>query len=92
MVEYCTFVKEDCIPDCIYTPFIGFVFVEEAYRGNRISQKLINKALNYAKEKGFSSVYICSDENGLYEKYSFKKICKAKDHWGNEEQIFKILI
>lgn len=68
------------------------MFVEEAYRGNRISQKLINKALNYAKEKGFSSVYICSDENGLYEKYSFKKICKAKDHWGNEEQIFKILI
>lgn len=92
IVGYCTFVKNDCIPECIYTPFIGFVFVGEPYRGNRLSGKLIEKVLEYAKKIRFSEVYICSEEQGLYEKYGFKKMGEAKDYWGNMEQIFRIKI
>jgi hypothetical protein len=36
---YCKFVKKDCILNVDYTPYIGFVFVGEPYRGNRISEK-----------------------------------------------------
>ena len=38
---YCTFTKIDCIPDVAYTPYIGFLFVGEEYRGHRLSEKLI---------------------------------------------------
>jgi hypothetical protein len=34
---YCTVSKTDCIPDVPYTPYIGFMFVGEPFRGNRIS-------------------------------------------------------
>lgn len=87
---YCTFVKIDCIPDVDYTPFIGYMFVGEEYRGRRLSQQLINQALEYAKTLGFTKVYISSGEKGLYEKYGFSKIDDKKDFQGRDEQVFAI--
>ena len=55
---YCTVAKTDCIPDVPYTPYIGFVFVGEKFRGNRISQKLIIEAMAYAKKLGFKKFII----------------------------------
>jgi predicted GNAT family N-acyltransferase len=85
---YCTLAKSDCIPDIAYTPYIGFVFVEEQYRGNRFSEKLIFSALAYAKELGFDKVYLVSDHVNLYEKYGFVKIDEKKAPWGAMETIF----
>lgn len=90
MAGYCTLSKTDCIPDVAYTPFISFVFVGEPDRGSRLSQRLIEAALQYAKTIGFSRVYLVSGERGLYEKYGFQKREDRKDFWGNEEQIFVI--
>lgn len=86
---YCTFTKTDFIPDVAYTPYIGFLFVGEEYRGQRLSEKLIQQVLEYAKKVGFTKVYLVSGEKGLYEKYGFVKIEEGKDSWG-EEQIFSI--
>ena len=44
---YCTVSKTDCIANIPYTPYIGFLFVDEAYRGHRLSQKLISYAMAY---------------------------------------------
>lgn len=89
---FCTLAKTDCIPDVPYTPYIGFVFVGEPYRGKRLSQRLIQCALGYAKSTGFTKVYLVSGEQGLYEKYGFVKIKDAKDRWGRDEQIFTITV
>lgn len=78
---YCTLSKNDCIPDVPYTPYIGYVFVDEAYRGNRCSQRLINAALMYAKELGFEKVYLVSDHINLYEKCGFIKIDEKPALW-----------
>lgn len=88
IVGFCTFTKTDCIPSVDFFPFIGFVFVKEVYRGNRISQQLIKAALNYAKEIGFNEVFLVSSEKGLYEKYGFQKIDETVDTYGNIQQIF----
>ncbi|WP_221469436.1 GNAT family N-acetyltransferase [Cohnella nanjingensis] len=85
---YCTLAKTDCIPDISYTPYIGFMFVGEQYRGNRISEKLILSALAYAKELGFDKVYLVSDHVNLYEKYGFVKIDEKEAPWGVMETIF----
>ncbi len=85
---YCTLAKTDCIPDVAYTPYIGFVFVGEEYRGHRLSERMLNCATDYAKKIGFAKVFLVSGERGLYEKYGFVKIDYKKDFWGNDEQIF----
>lgn len=85
---YCTVAKTDCIPDVPYTPYIGFVFVGEKFRGNRISQKLIIEAMAYAKKLGFKEIYLISDHENLYEKYGFSVIDKKTAYWGAEEKIY----
>lgn len=87
VVGFCTITKTDCIPNCLYTPWIGFVFVDEKYRGNRTSQKMIEKALKYAKTKDFKKVYISTQEENLYEKYGFVQIDTLKNHRDTLEKI-----
>jgi predicted GNAT family N-acyltransferase len=85
---YCTFAKKDCIPNPDYTPYIGFVFVGEPYRGNRISEKMICSVIEYAKQINFNKIYIVSGEINLYEKYGFIKIDQKMADYGKEAQIF----
>lgn len=89
---YCTLTKTDTIPDISYTPYIGFVFVAEEYRGRRISEQMINFALAYAKTIGFKEVYLVSREKGLYEKYGFVKIGQKENTIGDDDQIFRIIV
>jgi GNAT superfamily N-acetyltransferase len=89
---YCTLTQTDCIPDVNYTPYIGYMFVGEEHRGHRLSERLIKKALEYARTIGFIKVYLVSGEKNLYEKYGFIKIDDKKDIWGREEQIYSIKI
>ena len=85
---YCTVAKTDCIPDVCYTPYIGFLFVDEEYRGNRLSQKLIQYSMDYLKQAGFDKVYLLSDHENLYEKYGFHVIDRKIAPWGSEEKIY----
>jgi ribosomal protein S18 acetylase RimI-like enzyme len=89
---YCTFAKTDCIPDVEYSPYIGFIFVGEQYRGNRLSEKMILTVMDYAKELNFSEVYIVSDHINLYEKFGFEKIDERKDSFDRPEKIYRRLI
>ena len=44
IVGYCTFLKEDYYPENRYWPCISSVFVDERYRGRRISHRMIEAA------------------------------------------------
>ncbi len=88
IVGFCTVTKEDCLPNTTYSPYIGFMFVDENYRGNRISEKLIFNAISYIKELNFEKVYLISDHINLYEKYGFIKIDEQIDSAGNSQTIF----
>ncbi len=85
---YCTVAKTDCIPDVCHTPYIGYLFVDEACRGNRLSQNLIQYSMDYLKQIGFDKVYIVSDHENLYEKYGFCVIDRKIAPWGSEEKIY----
>ena len=88
---YCTFTEKDELPEgCGFSPFIGFVFVDEQYRGRRISEKMIRQALAYAGTVGFRAVYILSGEQGLYEKYGFRKIGDCRTTYRTTDQLFTI--
>lgn len=87
---YCTFTKTDCIPDVDYTPYLGYLFVGEEYRGQRLSEGFIIKVLEYAKTVGFDKVYLVSDHINLYEKYGFVKVDEKPAPWdlNKSETIF----
>lgn len=85
---YCTVAKKDCIPNVPYTPYIGYMFVNERYRGNRLSQKLISHAMSYLRTLGFQQVFLVSDHENLYEKYGFKVIDRKLAPWGEIEKIY----
>ncbi|MDT2849842.1 GNAT family N-acetyltransferase [Vagococcus carniphilus] len=80
LVCFCTVSKVDGLADNTFTPFIGYVFVGETYRGKRVSQQLLSYAEAYLKELGFQSIYIVSGEIGLYEKYGYKKNKGLRDY------------
>lgn len=90
IVGFCTFYEKDALPeDSGYTPFIGFVFVDENSRGKRVSEKMIDEACKYAKDIGFEAMYIVSGEHGLYEKYGFEKIDELETIYGDVDQLFE---
>lgn len=81
---YCTLTEKDCLPQLPYTPYIGYVFVGEPYRGERLSGLLLEAAMQYAESLGFHSVYLISDHRGLYEKYGFIRVDERPAPWNPE--------
>ena len=88
IIWFCTFTKEDWIPDCDYSPFVWFIFVDENHRWKRVSEKMINAVEKYAKTLNFKKLYIVSDHKGLYEKYWFEKCDEKADDLWRIETIF----
>ena len=86
---YCVFAEKDELPEEYgFSPFIGFVYVDEKYRGRRISGQMIHEVVRYAGTLGFRKVYLMSGEHGLYEKYGFEKIGEYRTIFGTMDQLF----
>lgn len=87
LAAFVTLAKKDCIIDEALYPWIGFVYTFPEYRGNRYSQRLIRYAENQAVKDGYSRVYICTNHEGLYEKYGFIYMESREDCWGDMSRI-----
>lgn len=88
VVGYCTFLKEDYYPENRYWPWISSVFVDEAARGQRVSHRMVDAAVAYARSRGFSKVYIPSDMEGFYEKCGFHLIDRMVNYGGDTDTIY----
>ncbi len=88
IIGYCSFLKEDYYPENRYFPWISSIFVDESARGRRVSHKMIETVIAYAKENNFSKVYIPSDMIGFYEKCGFTPIDSLKNYGGDIDTIF----
>ena len=90
---FCTFANKDEISEEYgFTPFVGFMFVDEKYRGHRLSERLIEVSCGYARAQGYKMVYVMSGEIGLYEKYGFKKIGDYETIYGTVDQLFSKML
>lgn len=86
---FCTFTEKDELPEkYAFSPFIGFMFVEERYRGKRLSERMISQVGAYARGLGYDKIYIMSGEIGLYEKYGFQKLGDYETIYGSVDQLF----
>jgi len=85
---FCALIKPQGFPGLEYTPLIKWLFVEEKYRGQRLSQKLIDTACDYAKKLGYDQIFLTTWHEGLYEKYGFVKICDKEVRDGYIEGVY----
>lgn len=69
-------------------PWITSIFVAEDYRGNRISEKLIDFANEYAKSKGFKRTYIPSEHIGLYEKFGYQYLRDITNYANETDRLY----
>ena len=88
IIGYCSFLREDYYPENRFYPWISSVFVDEKSRGEKVSHKMIEAAIVYAKAHGFKKVYIPSDMKGFYEKCGFKPIDELKSYGGDMDTVF----
>lgn len=80
--------KTDYYPLPEIYPWISCVFVSEDYRGNRISEKLIDFANEYAKECGFARTYIPSEHIGLYEKFGYHYLNDITNYGNGTDRLY----
>lgn len=85
---FCTLAAEDGLVDDERTPFIGYVYVDERFRGRRLSEHMIRVAEDRARAAGFTRMYIRSGEEGLYEKYGYAPCGVGRDRHGEVETVF----
>ena len=81
-------LKTDYYPLPEIYPWVSSIFVSEAYRGHRISGKLIDAANDYVRSLGFSRSYIPSEFMGLYEKYGYRYLKEIENYGGGIDHLF----
>lgn len=92
VVGMVSLLKTDYYPLPDFQPWISCLFVDEAYRGHRLSARLIETAERYAKELGFECAFIPSDFTGLYEKYGYTHTNDIRNYGGGMDHLYvKIL-
>ena len=88
IVGMATFMMTDYYPLPEIFPWVSSVFVDEAYRGRRISGLLIGRANEYAKSLGYERTYIPSSFFGLYEKYGYRYLRDIVNYGGEVDHLF----
>ena len=88
IIGFCTFLETDYYPENRYFPWISSIFVDEKFRGNKVSFAMIENAIEHAKLWNFNKVYIPSDMVGFYEKCGFEKIDEPMNYSGDTDNIF----
>lgn len=88
IVGMASVMKTDYYPLPEIFPWISSIFVSEAYRGNRISGRLIEAANEYALKIGFERTYIPSEHAGLYEKYGYRYVKDIVNYGGGTDRLY----
>lgn len=81
-------MKTDYYPLPEIYPWVTGIFVTEAYRGHRISERLVNFANAYAMQCGFDRTYIPTDHVGLYEKYGYRYLREIVNYGGGTDRLY----
>ena len=88
IVGMASVLKTDYYPLPEIFPWVSCVFVEKPYRGQRISEKLIDAANRYAKEQGFKKSYIPTEHKGLYERYGYTYVKDIVNYGGGTDRLY----
>ena len=81
-------MRTDYYPLPEVCPWVSCVFVDEKYRGHRLSGELISAANGYLRARGFARSYIPSEFAGLYEKYGYTYLRDIVNCGGGTDRLY----
>ena len=88
IVGFYQFIRHEPIRNTESTPWLSSIFIDEAYRGQRLSELFLLHGRIRAGKLGFREVYISTDHIKLYEKFGFREIGLDIDKWGFPTKIY----
>ena len=88
IVGMVTVMKSDYYPLPEIFPWVSTLFVSEEYRGQRISERLIDFANQYARTIGFDKTYIPTEHIGLFEKYGYGYVRDIVNYGGDTDRLY----
>ena len=91
LAAFLSFCDKDEIDAPELKPWIGFVFTFPKWRGQHLAGKLIDYCCSILAPKLYpeeQSVFVSTDEIGLYEKYGFIYKSQMKNVWGSESRVY----
>ena len=90
LAAFCTYAEKDDIPDTDLTPWLGYVYTFPDYRGRRLMGRLICRAKELARNDGHETLWVATNETGLYEKYGAQYFGDMKDRRGGDSRIYRM--
>lgn len=88
IVGMATLMKTDYYPLPEIFPWVSTLFVDEGYRGHRISEELIDEANRYAKQLGFDRTYIPTEYTDLYERYGYRYVRDIVNYGNGVDRLY----
>ena len=82
-------ITNDFISRMDLYPWVCAVYIEKDFRGHSYGSILLERAKEDAKGNGFTSLYLCTDHVGYYEKYDFKFIATGYHPWGESSRVYE---
>ena len=82
-------MKTDYYPLPDISPWVSCLFIDEEYRGHRISEKLIAYANAYLRKQGFDISYIPTEHAGLFEHYGYHFVKDIVNYGGGTDHLYK---
>lgn len=88
IMTYAVLAKQDDIPSTSLSPWIGYVYTYPSFRGQRLAQKLLNYCEKKAQDQGYSTIYISTGHEGLYERYGYEFLDTMLDMHGHLSRVY----
>lgn len=82
-------ITNDFISRMDLLPWLCALYVEPEHRGKGLGTMLIEHACAEAGRMGYSSIYLCTEHNGFYERKGFSYIGDGYHPWGDKSRIYK---
>lgn len=70
-------------------PWFACLFVNEAYRGRGIAERLLDHGLAQASSKGYDYLYLSSDLENFYERKNWEHYCDGYGVSGGSIKIYR---
>lgn len=86
LIGFAALMECSCVENDDRTPWLDFLFVDEHFRGQHIGSALIDAVCRYAKQIGYSEIFLCTvSHSEYYKKLGF--VIRDMLMYYNDEQL-----
>lgn len=89
IVGCCGLITNDFISRSDLWPWLCALYVEESERGHALGAMLLQHARREAARLHFPKVYLCTEHDGYYERYGWRRIEDGYMLWGEQTRIYE---